>query len=815
MKLFKTLLIMITVLTVQRIDAQMIADIKSDISTEFATYHPYPAVFTPQIPPYAVEENFSNVLNFDWFEYLFDEYELNLLRQNHFVVKKSRYTQLYDIYNESTWDGTPIFVSTDAVLHIYHVLYDKMLAEIEMHKFVPVLYDLTNDMIQQTESIYQNVEDSLAKEAVRYNLAFLYVAKNLLQPSYSEIPPLVSTLVEDELTLIEQCDGFHYSPVMGQFSMLDYSQFIPRGHYTQNDTLKAYFKTMMWYGWTIFTMEPDLFGRLSARHTLQALLMTQQLYAILDNKSSWEKIYIPTVFFVGKTDDPSIYDYKAIADQVYGLEFIHLSADNLADSLLLDQFMVEARQLPQPAIPNWIYGTYITYKGFRFMGQRFIPDSYMFAHLIYPYVGSAVNQRWMPKGLDIMSILGSERAHTILDSVYNETAYLNYNTQINQFKTEYSLKDDADWAQNLYWNWLYCLMPLLYHKSTGYPYFMRTLAWADKELLTALASWSELRHDAILYAKQSMTPCCIPPGPPQSYVEPNPHLYARLASLVKFTEDGLYNRNLLLQRFQEKLMLFETLLLFLRDISIKELENIPLSVQDYENIFCFGKVMEELIRENPNPEQPWEKNVDDMAVIADVHTDSNTDQCLEEAVGYPLDIYVLVPDDNQLRLTQGAIFSYYEFEQPISNRLTDEKWRQILQNKNEPDLPTWSNSFMNVKAPSPDLWNESPENIYNKIFTYIPDSPHSITVEDMHLFQNYPNPFNPTTQITFSLSDQKHVRLVIYNALGQRISTLIDGFMAAGLHRVEFNAKNLPSGVYFYQIIAGDYKCVKKMIVLR
>jgi len=809
------LFIIIMFVVYWQVRAQMMVDIANDIPTEFATYHPYPASFTPQVLPYSLEEDFSNVLNFTWFEDRFNEHELKLLRRNHFAVKKSRYMQLYDIYNESTYDATPIFVTTDAVLHIYHVLYDKMLAEIEMNKFVPALCDLTNEMIQQSESVYQSTKNSQVAEAAKHNLAFFYVARKLLQPLDCQVPPSVSALVDSELTLIAEHDGFHYSAVLGPFSMLDYSQFIPRGHYNQNDTLRAYFKTMMWYGWTIFTMETELFGNLSIRHTLQALLLTQQLFYIQNNMSLWEAIYIPTVFFVGKTDDPNIFDYKDIADVIYGPEFIYLSPDSLADSILLEKFMEKAQQLEPPAIPNWIYGTYITYKGFRFMGQRFIPDSYMFAHLIYPYVGGATGMRWMPKGLDIMTILGSERAYTILDSVYHETAYLNYNAQIEKFHAEYSQKPGSEWAQNLYWNWLYCLMPLLYLKTEGYPYFMRTTAWMDKELFTALASWAELRHDAILYAKQSMSPCCVPPGPPHSYVEPNPHLYARLASLVKFTRDGLHNRDLLLNGFQEKLVLFESLLLFLRDISIKELENIALSIEEYENIFCFGKVMEKLVSETPDPSNPWDQDTDDMAVIADVHTDSNTDFCLEEAVGYPLEIYVIVPEGEGLRLTQGAIFSYYEFEQPIAQRLTDEKWREMLRKKEAPDMPQWSDGFMDIKAASPDLMTVSPENIYDHEFVYTSVESPEITVKDYQLFQNYPNPFNPVTHISFSLSKSAFVRLVIYNAVGQKIFTLLNKTMTPGLHQVEFNAQNISSGIYFYHIQAEEFIAIKKMIVLK
>jgi hypothetical protein len=83
------------------------------------------------------------------------------------------------------------------------------------------------------------------------------------------------------------------------------------------------------------------------------------------------------------------------------------------------------------------------------------------------------------------------------------------------------------------------------------------------------------------------------------------------------------------------------------------------------------------------------------------------------------------------------------------------------------------------------------------------------------LFQNYPNPFNPSTKIKYSLSKPDHVQIDIYNTLGQRIETLINKHMPAGHHEIEFNAQNLPSGIYFYRIQAGEFLDVKKMVLLR
>jgi len=828
MKKIESFLVLIIFLSIwsfwHNIQSQMIADITNDVQTDFGIYHPYPAVFSPSVSGLSVNSDFSNVSNFSQLGELLTGRDSTLLLQNHFTVKYSQYKQLYDIYNACTWDGMPIFVTTDAVLHIYHVLFDQLVSNIEVQEFVKDLELLTETLIDSTQSIFEKSRRSETIEAARRNMAFLCVAGKLLKGSNFTIPESVSVLVDSELVLIENHDGFHYSPIFGGFSKLDYSQFQPRGHYTKNDTLKAYFKTMMWYGWTIFTMEMSLFGDLSRRHTLQAIMLTQMVYNLEADGQPlfdlWKRIYEPTVFFVGKTDDPNIRDYKTIADQIYGSNFLSLSPDSLANSSLLNGFMSEAQKLPEPKIPNWIYRTFTTYKGFRFMGQRFIPDSYMFAHLIYPYVGTPLHQRWMPKGLDILAALGSNQAYTLLDSVYKETAYENYPEQITNFKAEFEDRSSAEWVQNLYWNWLYCLMPLLYKKGSGYPFFMQTSAWANKEILTALASWAELRHDTILYAKQSMTPCGIAPGPPKSYVEPNPHLYARLASLVKYTREGLKSFDLPIEGFRDKLNLFEMFLLFLRNVSIKELENVPLSKSEYENIFCFGKVMQYLVSNSNDPEQLEKTNTDDMAVVADVHTDSNTDRCLEEGVGYPLEIFVIVKEGGTIRITRGAVFSYYEFIQPIEDRLTDEAWRKLLTQSPRPRMPKWTAIFMDTSGYFPNFVTNSPANLYEKEFTEVESSDRDYIPQKIWLHQNYPNPFNPRTTIRFNLPKQSHVTLTVYNILGQRIRTLFDGVKPAGIHFVwwdgrDDSGRSVSSGIYLCKIRTGGFIQTKKMFLLR
>ncbi|MFQ5771344.1 MAG: T9SS type A sorting domain-containing protein [bacterium] len=87
--------------------------------------------------------------------------------------------------------------------------------------------------------------------------------------------------------------------------------------------------------------------------------------------------------------------------------------------------------------------------------------------------------------------------------------------------------------------------------------------------------------------------------------------------------------------------------------------------------------------------------------------------------------------------------------------------------------------------------------------------------EDYVLEQNYPNPFNPSTTINFGLKEFGHVRLTVYNALGEEVMKVIDRDLEAGYHRVVFSAHNFTSGLYFYKILVNDFTAVKKMIVTK
>ena len=91
----------------------------------------------------------------------------------------------------------------------------------------------------------------------------------------------------------------------------------------------------------------------------------------------------------------------------------------------------------------------------------------------------------------------------------------------------------------------------------------------------------------------------------------------------------------------------------------------------------------------------------------------------------------------------------------------------------------------------------------------------STSVDAFGLNQNYPNPFNPTTTIEFSIPKSGFTTLKIYNILGKEVATLVSNNLNKGNHTYQFERNNLASGIYYYQLVAGDYQEVKKMILLK
>lgn len=661
-----------------------------------------------------IAADLSNVRN----PYVLSRSQLDRLGQNGFVVSPGTEKEFFTLYEKGRYDNVPNFVTSDSLLHVYHLLFDKILRSAEVQYFIPLLRSLNQAMLAKTDEQYQALAGGPWEDAARRAVAYIGVGSRLLDPNV-QVPAYAADLVQAELTLVDAAPGIQPSPLFpGLENGEDYTQYIPRGHYTRSEELKAYFKSMMWYGRMTFRLssrDPEV-GKAETR---SAILLVQALRTAQVNgqpaTQAWLDLYNPTVFFVGRSDDLTAFQYMDVMDFVYGKD---ASLASLVDDTKLVQFIDLANQLPAPKILGMVImdtddEEQVT-KGLRFMGQRFVPDAYIFRQLIYRNVGTSDDRRGLPKGLDLMAAMGSQRAYQILDQM-GETHYVNYPQQMDKVKSWLNGLNVEDWTETLYNAWLYSFYPLLTEPSEGYPAFMRSPAWLDKQLNTSLGSWSELKHDTILYAKQVYAelgggPPPPPPVPPKGYVEPVPRFFSRILALTTMTRSGLQERNLLSDQDRQGLERLEELANALMVIAQKELRGEPLTDSEYARIRFYGGELENLTMlaaESETTEPGAKVYLDEeqqAAVIADVATDpdpANADEpvVLEEAVGRINVIHVVAPivaadGSIYLQVVRGGVFSYYEFPWPAKDRLTDEKWREMLDNGQAPALPEWTASFM-------------------------------------------------------------------------------------------------------------------------
>jgi len=635
-----------------------------------------------------------------------------MLAQNGFVVVAGPGTDLFgEAYERLKDQKVPIVVTSDSVLHLYHVLFDNALKEIEEQHFF-------DDLTTLCEGLRAKVSDRLRLEgrpealveADTATLAYLSVALQLLDPEWTP-PRSVAAVVAEEIKLIEAHQGFAMSPIFGYKE--DYSQYVPRGHYTRSAKLKRYFKAMMWLGRMTFLLKGNnetitdalVDEAVANRQTIQALLLSRDL--TIDEKllALWERIYTVTAFFVGLADDLTIYDYAEA----------YPAATDITTKAALDGVRLHMARKPSPLIYGGtglkeVYdfdeATLIKMldatKGMRLMGQRFVPDSYVMGRLVtLRYTGEGKPftvvptplgpARGFPRGLDVAHLLGSERALAILEAE-GDTAYADYAERLAKLKAIFGGFTPEDWHQNLYWSWLSSLRTLLGPFGEGYPSFMQTQAYTDKALNTSLASWSQLRHDTILYAKQSysMKVGAMPPPPPKAepegLVEPVPALYAELVALNMMSLEGLGELGVLSKPMSRRFERTDTILRRLLDLSVKELEGEALAQDDLKFIKEFGKALDGAIGDlTPDSKR--------TTIVADVHTDPNSKMALEEATG-PVDLMWIVwkTPGGDVMAGAGPVLSHYEFKQPMADRLTDEKWREMLK-ENAPDRARWTKSF--------------------------------------------------------------------------------------------------------------------------
>jgi len=688
-------------------------------AASFGEWKDIPVSYKPSVEDYEIASDLSNV------EYAADmnapEGTAEVLAENGFAVTGGYYDEYFSLYEDNRYNYMPSFVTTDSVLHTYHLYFNYLLKQLEENELYDLAVKNTEDMLKVSLEQYEQAKGSEFQTAAKRNVAYFAIVMKLLDDNM-DIPEIVKSEVEADLALIEDHKGIEKSSVMSMDEVSDYSedfsQYIPRGHYNKSDKLKQYFKALMWYGRVTFRLS-------KGDETRSALLIIAALKDDDSLRNDWKKLYEPIGFFVGDADDLVYLDYAPLAVKIFGEDNLNVKSYIEKFELVAD-FVKKAKELRDPGVNSMpVLGTIFApeqtpeeaveartdeTKGFRYLGQRFTIDASIFQKLICREVGNKdgtmpcpqEDSRMLPNGLDIPAAFGSKTAYSILDEM-GETDYAKYPENMKKLQDGMAQLPKSQWTANLYWGWMYTLQTLLKDYGEGYPMFMQNDNWKKKELITFLGSWAELKHDTILYAKQVYAELggMMPPEErdDRGFVEPNPELYARLASLTDLTITGLDERDILSTANKEQLEKLSEMLVTLKDISIKELENTKLTDEEYEFIRSYGGSLEHFWYETFSDEEKEQGNLlndNPAAIIADVATDPNC--CvLEVGTGRVDSIFVVFPIDGKLRIAKGGVYSYYEFSWPMDDRLTDEKWRdEILTDyENMPERPDWQLDYIN------------------------------------------------------------------------------------------------------------------------
>lgn len=645
----------------------------------------------------------QKIKNWKDFQWIFQQYPeaAGLLAKNGFVVVPAYSEEFYPLYESHRYAMIPNFITTDSLLHNYHLAFDFLLRRLETEKFYAILQDLLKGLDQAARTQFANLKGTEWENAAKRNLAYFSVARSLLGENF-EVAPEIKGLVQQELALIQAKGGITPSPIMNlgaenapapEQNLEDYSQYIVRGHYTRSEILGKYFLSMMYLGRMNFRLK-------SEDETRSALLLTS-LMNDPNLNGSWEKIYEPTKFLVGQSDDLGFHEYDQVLRTLYG----DSSLSAYQDQGHLEDVIKKLKELAAPKINSMpIFDASFTpdredaIQGFRLMGQRYTLDADVFQNLIYRSVDPAANgdQRMLPTVMDVAAAFGGELAYKLQSENPENLKYPNYLSNLDKMYAYIQKLTEDDWQQNIYWGWLGTIKSLLKVYGSEYPSFMRTLAWQYKSLWTFFGSFTELKHDTILYAKQVYAELGgggdLEKKDDRGYVEPNTETYRRLATLVQLTKTGLTERALLDQAETDLLDRLFTLADTLAQISDKELNGTELSATDYEFIKAYGGDLEHIWAEANKDLEGVNAVSDEMsALVADVATDPNG-EVLQEATGYIFTILVQIPGSD--RLASGGVFSHYEFKQPLTDRLTDEAWRAKLREQQIPAPADWTKHFL-------------------------------------------------------------------------------------------------------------------------
>jgi hypothetical protein len=640
----------------------------------------------------------------------------------------------------------PVLVTADSILHAMHRSFDNIVIELEITHFAPAIKKL----LDEAHAALKGEAGALADPALRQSGEdvdlYLTVARNLLagphtsvhdqlqsrrrdidcsdaagQAECGEDPSAVALTgrlqvnsilnqdakVSEILAAIAALDA---KPPIGLYGRppnpeIDWSQFKPRGHYTKSADLRRYFRTMMWLGRVDvgfnLAQPHSAFGRPDVERELRDAALLSWLLRRASQLEPLAALDRAIGFLVGLSDNVTPSQVVGAVERIGVRRVADLGAARLPGELSADlakSDLIKQRIRSQfgSRLPGGGPETALPVV-FQLFGQRFVIDSFVLSKVVFDSIvfKGRAQERMMPSGLDVMAALGNDEAVGLLEP---DLRKYHYGANLLAARRAMEERPSARWNSTLYDVWLSALSKLDdVPANPDFPEVMRSQAWQRKQLQTQLGSWAELRHDTILYAKQSYTMgivCEYPTG----YVEPYPEFFARIALFAEEAKRRLDELRLSNARIGTFLEGFATTARRLERLARKELAAEPFDPEEREfikttitirtepggcgpPIVIYNGWYPKLIYDG-RPEL-WEPT------IADVHT--NGKSVLEVAVGDVNLLVVAIDNRGDRTAYVGPVYSYYEFVS--GQRLTDEEWRQRIQKGQLPPRPGWARGF--------------------------------------------------------------------------------------------------------------------------
>ena len=509
--------------------AALVADTPADATAFLSRWHPSYLAQLPYDPSAAV-----NLALIQQSSLQLNAAELDILSKSGFAISaRQSFGTFFMGYTGIYANDLPLFVSGDSVLHAVHRSYDAILKSVEYTSLQPGLKQVLDGM--RTALATEAAAGTWPTETVLDVDEYLAVAATLDVYNGSAAPVAggSSAAVAALVAQAKAATGSAQVTLFGEPRMIDFSQFTPRGHYAGDSILEPYFQAMMWLGRTdlrLLSQKVDGQVAFDRRQFAAAALLAKLVEPV---QSTWALIDRTLRAFLGESDNMMPTDFTALrtlAGVGTSADLLVKSDQELASAIVSGGFGIQRIASQLLFVEPGNEGAPLD-RAFLLLGQRFVIDSQVLSNVVYDRVPESP-YRLMPNPLDVaFAALGNSGASDFLaDDLKGHPGYpqaLHQAPRAGRCSTS-----PATGRESLYTSWLGALRAA----SPGFgaaanakaPPIVSTQAWTKRVLEMQLASWAELRHDNLLYAKQSYTgiPVC---DFPDAYVEPIPALWHALA----------------------------------------------------------------------------------------------------------------------------------------------------------------------------------------------------------------------------------------------------------------------------------------------